>query len=112
MNDQNQPPDITAFLTGVARDPRSERTWVAHRSDLNLFARWLTQTTGGPVEARTLPCSAVRDDTHHLLAAKGEAAATLNRRLAALRACCGWAKPTGPVTHDPQLVPPCQIVVA
>ena len=41
-----QPADITAFLTDLARTAKGEKTWRAYRSDLNLFASWLTQTTG------------------------------------------------------------------
>src|ERR687889_827619 len=92
---QTQAPDIIAFLTDLARQPRSEKTWTAYRSDLNLFAAWLTQTTGDAFSATTLTRIDVRDYKQHLLAVEGRAAATVNRRLAALRAFCGWAKRTG-----------------
>src|SRR5215211_6498934 len=92
MDEHNQPPDITAFLTDLARQPRSAKTWQAYRSDLTLFATWLTQTTGDAFAAETLTRIDVRDYKQHLLAVEGRAAATVNRRLAALRAFCGWAK--------------------
>ena len=41
----------------------------------------------------------MRDYKQHLLAAEGKAAATVNRRLAALRAFCQWAKQQGLVTE-------------
>ncbi len=93
-----QPADITAFLTAFARAAKAELTWRAYRSDLNLFARWFTRTTGDPFDARTLTRIDVRDYKQHLLAAEGKAAATVNRRLAALRAFCAWAKRQGLVT--------------
>src|SRR5215216_281277 len=99
MDEQNQPPDITAFLTDLARQPRSDKTWQAYRSDLTLFASWLTQTTGDPFAAETLTRIDVRDYRQHLLSVEGRAAATVNRRLAALRAFCGWAKRAGRVAE-------------
>src|SRR5215217_2170374 len=99
MDDGNQPADITAFLTDLARQPRSAKTWQAYRSDLTLFANWLTQTTGDAFSAETLTRIDVRDYKQHLLAAEGRAAATVNRRLAALRAFCAWAKRTGRVSE-------------
>jgi site-specific recombinase XerD len=97
----DQAPDITAFLTDLAREARSERTWVAYQSDLNLFARWLTQTTGDPFTAKTLTRIDVRDYKQHLLSVKGRTPATVNRRLAALRAFGGWAKRKGLITELP-----------
>src|SRR5215211_3673887 len=99
MDEHSQPPDITAFLTALARQPRSAKTWTAYRSDLNLFANWLTQTTGDAFSAESLTRIDVRDYKQHLLAVEGKAAATVNRRLAALRAFCGWAKKNGLVSE-------------
>ena len=56
-----QPADITAFLTDLARTAKGEKTWRAYRSDLNLFAAWLTATTGDAFEARKLPRIDLRD---------------------------------------------------
>ena len=84
----DQPADITAFLTDLARTAKGEKTWRAYRSDLNLFAAWFHATTGDRFEARKLTRIDVRDYKQHLLAVEGKAAATANRRLAALRAFC------------------------
>src|SRR5215208_5948468 len=94
-----QPADVTAFLTDLARQAKGEKTWRAYRSDLNLFATWFSQTTSDAFAAQTLTRIDVRDYKQHLLAVEGKAAATVNRRLAALRAFCGWAKRTGRVTE-------------
>jgi site-specific recombinase XerD len=91
----SQPADITAFLTDLARDAKGEKTWRAYRSDLNLFATWFTQTTGDAFEARKLTRIDMRDYKQRLLAVEGKAAATVNRRLAALRTFCAWAKKHG-----------------
>jgi site-specific recombinase XerD len=96
-----QPADITAFLTDLARTTRAEKTWRAYRSDLGLFAQWLTQTTGDPFAAKTLTRVDVRDYKQHLLASQGRAAATVNRRLAAIRAFCAWARRQGLMADDP-----------
>src|SRR5918999_3116004 len=98
---QTQAPDITAFLADLARQVRSAKTWQAYRSDLNLFAHWLTQTTGDAFSATTLTRIDVRDYKQHLLSVEGKAAATVNRRLAALRAFGGWAKQQGRLTDLP-----------
>ena len=96
---QSQPADITAFLTDLARTATAEKRWRAYRSDLPLFASWPAQTTGDPFEAGRLTRIDVRDYKQHLLGVEGKAAATVNRRLAALRAFCAWAKRTGRVTE-------------
>src|SRR5215212_9109771 len=101
MEHSDQSADITAFLTDLARQPRSAKTWTAYRSDLNLFANWLTQTTGDAFSVGTLTRIDVRDYKQHLLAVEGRAAATVNRRLAALRAFCGWAKQQGLLSELP-----------
>lgn len=93
-----QPADITAFLTDLARQARAETTWRAYRSDLTLFAAWFQTTTGDPFAARTLTRVDVRDYKQRLLAVEGKAAPTVNRRLAALRTFCQWAKQQGLVT--------------
>src|SRR5215212_10122739 len=95
MDEHTQPPDITAFLADLARQPRSAKTWMAYRSDLTLFASWLTQSTGDAFSAKSLTRIDVRDYKQHLLAVEGRAATTVNRRLAALRAFGGWAKQQG-----------------
>jgi hypothetical protein len=61
---QTQAPDIAAFLTDLARTPTAEKTWRAYRSDLNLFAGWLAQTTGDAFSAKTLTRIDVRDYKH------------------------------------------------
>jgi site-specific recombinase XerD len=96
-----QPADITAFLTDLAGEAKGEKTWRAYRSDLGLFAAWFTQTTGDGFEARTLTRIDVRDYKQHLLAVEGKAAATVNRRLAALRAFASWAKARGRISELP-----------
>ncbi len=101
METQDQPADITAFLTDLAREPRSEQTWRAYRSDLTLFAGWLTHTTGDVFEARKLTRIDVRDYKQHLLSVEGRKPATINRRLAALRAFSTWAKKKGLLSDLP-----------
>jgi site-specific recombinase XerD len=98
---QTQAADITAFLTALAGDAKAEKTWRAYRSDLNLFASWFTQTTGDPFAADKLTRIDVRDYKQRLLAVEGKAAATVNRRLAALRAFCLWAKRQGLLSDLP-----------
>lgn len=97
----DQPADITAFLTDLAKSAKGEQTFRAYRSDLNLFARWLTSTTGDPFAAKNLTRIDVRDYKQFLLATQGRAAATVNRRLAALRAFTAWARRQQLLADDP-----------
>lgn len=92
MPTDDQPADITAFLTDLARQDRSAQTWTAYRSDLLQFARWFATTTGDPFRAANLTRIDVRDYKQHLLTVEGRTPATVNRRLAALRAFGTWAK--------------------
>src|SRR3712207_3587781 len=92
MMTEEQPHDITAFLSDLARQDGSELTWQAYRSDLNGFARWFTQTRGEPFTAQNLTRIDVRDYKQRLQTVEGKAPATINRRLAALRAFGQWAK--------------------
>ena len=94
-----QPPDLTAFLTDLARQAKGELTWRAYRSDLTLFARWFRASTGDPFSAQALTRIDVRDYKQHLLGVEGKAAATVNRRLAALRTFAAWAKRQGLVSE-------------
>ncbi len=96
-----QAPDITAFLTALAGDAKGEKTWRAYRSDLTLFATWFTQSTGDAFEATKLTRIDVRDYKQRLLSVEGKAAATVNRRLAALRAFSAWAKRQGLISELP-----------
>ncbi|MDW7991093.1 MAG: phage integrase N-terminal SAM-like domain-containing protein [Anaerolineae bacterium] len=59
--------------------------------DLGAFAAWVQQTYGEPFD----PARIVREDVRawraHLLMVRRCKPATVNRRLAALRAFCRWA---------------------
>ncbi len=74
---------------------RADRTVRGYLRDLRLFARWIEQTTGEPLSPARLTPTDVRLYRQHLLAVEKAAPATVNRRLAAIRAYARWARETG-----------------
>ncbi len=92
-------PALEAFLDHLAHERRlSPRTVDAYRRDLVHFRRWLE-------EASTLQWRLVHEnDLRRYLAAthrRGASAATLQRRLSALRAFYRWATRAGETANDP-----------
>ncbi|MBC7227758.1 MAG: tyrosine-type recombinase/integrase [Thermoflexales bacterium] len=94
-------PTIQSFLDDLARQGKSPVTIRGYRADLEAFAAWVQQTYGEPFE----PARIVREDVRawraHLLAVQRCKPATVNRRLAALRAFCRWAVAEGMLGADP-----------
>jgi len=94
-------PELTAFLTDLTRQDVASKTRVSYRSDLLGFARWFTEATGEPFTARAVTPTDLRDYRAHLRTSERRAAATINRRLAALRRFFRWAKGTGRIAELP-----------
>lgn len=74
-----------------ARD-RSPRTTQGYMRDLRLFSVWFEQTNGEPLTPQALTRIDAREYRQHLSMVVGAKPATINRRLAALRAYSEWAK--------------------
>src|SRR5215208_1871920 len=87
--------DVTDFLTDLARQEVGEQTIRAYRSDLAHVARWFEGSTGEPFRAAAVTPTDVRDYKAHLVSVERRRPATVNRRLAALRRFCLWAKAAG-----------------
>src|SRR5215204_2096390 len=87
--------DVTDFLTELSRQEVAEKTRRAYRSDLAHVARWFATSTGEIFRAAAVTPTDVRDYKAHLVSVERRRPATVNRRLAALRRFCLWAKAAG-----------------
>ncbi len=95
------PQDITDFITELQRQEVAPRTVASYRSDLAGFARWFADSTGEAFAAAAVTPTDVREYRAHLRTVQRRPAATVNRRLAALRRFFGWAQATGRVRELP-----------
>src|SRR3712207_3148000 len=102
--------DIADFVQELTRQEVAEKTMRSYQSDLRHFTRWFEGTTGEAFRAAAVTPTDVRDYKAHLVSVERRRPATVNRRLAALRRFCRWAKaagrcsdvPTDSVTGVPQ----------
>jgi integrase/recombinase XerC len=79
----------------------AEKTVTAYQSDMLGFARWFTDTTGEAFCASAVTPTDILDYKAHLRTVQRRQAATVNRRLAALRKLFLWAQGTGRITDVP-----------
>jgi len=101
MITEETPQDITDFITDLMRQEVAPKTVTSYRSDLLGFARWFTGSTSEAFTASTVTPTDVRDYRAHLRTIQRRPAATVNRRLAALRRFFGWAKATNRIHEVP-----------
>ena len=84
--------DLTDFENYLNEQERSPRTTQGYMRDLRLFSVWFEQTNGEPLTPQALTRIDAREYRQHLSMVVGARPATINRRLAALRAYSDWAK--------------------
>jgi site-specific recombinase XerD len=97
----NTSPDITAFVTELGRQGMAAKTVSTYETDCTMFARWFTESTGEPFAARAVTPTDILDYKAHLRTVQRRQAATVNRRLAALRKFFLWAQATGRIAENP-----------
>src|SRR5919198_1960963 len=78
-------PDIAAFVAELGRQGMAAKTITTYMSDLVSFSRWFTDSTGEAFRAAAVTPTDVLDYKAHLRTVQRRQAATVNRRLAALR---------------------------
>jgi integrase/recombinase XerD len=88
-------PQIEHFVDELRRQEKAPNTIESYRYDLALFARWLEATTGEPFEADRVTPTDLREYRSFLLTVEQRSPATINRRLASLRAFFQWARAEG-----------------
>src|SRR5918911_2244381 len=94
-------PDITAFLAELRRVGMAEKTIATYATDCTMFARWFIDSTGEPFRAASVTPTDILDYKPHLRTVQRRQAATVNRRLAALRKFFLWAQGTGRIAEVP-----------
>jgi integrase/recombinase XerC len=95
------PPDIEAFVAELRRQDASPATVRNYAADLRAFARWFRDSVGEDCGARAVTPTDLREYRGYLRTVERKQAATINRRLAALRKFFVWAKGAGKITDLP-----------
>ena len=98
---QDTPPDSDEFVADLRRQEASPATVRNYGADLRVFARWFADSTGEDFTAHAVTPTDLRDYKAHLRTMERLQAATVNRRLAALRRFFLWAKGAGKITNLP-----------
>ena len=85
---------MAAFLASLACDDLAPATLRGYRYDLHHFVAWHRTVHDGPFALEQLAGYELTAYRQHMVAG-GLRAATVNRRLDALRRLCRWARSTG-----------------
>lgn len=93
--------DFTDLGDFLFAQGRSEHTISGYLSDITHFSTWFENTNGHTLTPQRFTSADVHQYKHHLQTVQNAAAATVNRRLAALRAYIYWAINTGQIQHNP-----------
>jgi site-specific recombinase XerD len=96
-----QAAEIDQFLGELDRQQLAHYTIDNYASDLRVFARFFTGSTGEEFQARSITPTDVRDFKAHQLTVEHRTPATINRRLASLRKFFLWAKAEGLINEIP-----------
>src|SRR5215218_3877131 len=94
-------PDIEDFVVELHRQDASPATVRNYAADLRAFARWFQDSTGEPFTAQAVTPTDLREYRGFLRTVEQKQAATINRRLAALRRFFVWAKAVGKIAELP-----------
>src|SRR4051812_45927260 len=93
--------ELTLFLSELGRQEAAANTVASYRADLQLFARWFEATNGEAFSAAAVTPTDIREYRGYLQNVERRAPATINRKLAALRAFFRWAHGTKRVAESP-----------
>lgn len=96
-------PEIAAFLDELRRQDLAASTIASYEGDLCAFAGWFVGTTGEAFTPQVVTPTDVLDHKAYLRTTQRRQAATVNRRLAALRKFFLWAKATGRIADLPTM---------
>ena len=90
--------DFSQHLIETDRAPLTVKSYLR---DLTLFARWFEHTNDQPLTPEALTPTDAREYKQRLINTDKASPATINRRLAALRAYVAWALKQGFIEYDP-----------
>ncbi len=92
--------DLGDFEAWLCERDRSAATVRSYLADLHDFAAWFCRTNGEALSVERLTPTDVREYRAFLQSVRRVRAATVRRRLMALRAYCRWGLEVGRVEHD------------
>jgi len=93
--------DLEAFEAWLREQDRSEVTVRGYLADMRQFARWFAQTHDQELRVDGVTPTDVREYRGWLQTVRRASAATIRRRLMALRSYCRWGVAVGRVESDP-----------
>src|SRR3712207_2358506 len=82
---EDHPLDIDEFLAELRRQDAAPATVRNYAADLRAFARWFPDSAGEPFSAGAVTPTDLREYKAYVRTVEQKQAATVNRRLAALR---------------------------
>ena len=92
---------LTQFAASLTTEEAAKNTIDSYLLDLQSFAGWFHATNGEELTLQGITPTDVREYKSHLLTVARAKPATVNRRLAALRRLCHWAKSQGLINENP-----------
>src|SRR3954451_11523699 len=93
--------ELTLFLGELGRRESAANTVASYRQDLRLFAQWFEESNGEDFSAAAVTPTDIRDYRAFLQNVERRATATINRKLASLRAFFRWAHATKRIGESP-----------
>src|SRR3954466_7998591 len=93
--------ELTEFLGELGRREAAANTVASYRADLQLFAQWFEATNGEAFTAAAVTPTDIREYRSYLQNVERRAPATINRKLAALRAFFRGAPATRGLAEPP-----------
>jgi len=97
------PSHIKDFILYLESRDRSRHTINAYRLDLRQFARWFGGVNGDEIEPANVTPTDLREFKHFLIQDEQLSPATVNRKLASLRAFLKWAVGEGTIESAPRM---------
>ena len=89
------------FTQSLRAEGLSENTVGSYRSDLKHFAQWFEGTNGEGFKPEAITPIDVGEYKSYLQTVKGFKPSTINRRLAAIKRLCRWARTQGLIEENP-----------
>jgi len=92
---------LTTFAENLKAEGLSENTLGSYLSDLRRFAQWFEETNGEAFKPEAITPIDVGEYKSYLQTIKGFKPATVNRRLAAIKHLCRWARGQKLIEENP-----------
>jgi len=92
---------LTQFTETLRAEERSENTVQSYLSDLKHFAEWFEGTNGQAFKPEAIMPIDIGQYKSYLQTVKGFKPATVNRRLAAIKRLCRWARSQSLIEENP-----------